>query len=112
MGLGTRILPEAQRSLAAASVGATYTKVGSVFAHPAVFVMFVNATDQDVQISLDGTNDAFPLLTRSVFVFDVSSDKVVDRGLFIAQGTQIYAKQIGVPTTGSVYVSAWYSKES
>lgn len=112
MGLGTRILPEAQRSLAAASVTAGYAKIGTPFAHPALFVMFINATDQDVQISLDGSTDNFPLLSRSAFVFDVSSDKVVDRGLFIAQGTQVWAKQIGVPTTGSVYVTPWYSKES
>lgn len=112
MGLGVRILPEAQRSLAAASVVAGYAAIGGAFTHPILFCMFVNATDADVQISLDGTTDTFPLLARSSFVFDVSSDKVMERGLFIGQGTIIYAKRIGIPATGSVYVSAWYSKES
>ena len=112
MGLGTRILPEAQRSLAAASVVAGYAAVGTPFAHPALFVMFVNATDADVQISIDGINDTFPLLARSAFVFDISSDQVREGGLFISKLTQIYAKQLGVPTTGSVYVTPWYSKES
>ena len=112
MGLGTRCLAAPQDSLAAASVVAGYTAIGTPLTKPALAVLFVNATDQDVQISLDGTHDHFPLLARSSFIFDVSSDKVVDRGLFIAQGTQVYAKRIGTPTTGSVYVSYFYSLEA
>ena len=112
MGLGTRILPEAQRSILAANVLVGYSAVGAALAHPALFVMFINATDADVQISLDGINDTFPLLARSVFVFDVSSDQVREGGLHISKETIFYVKQLGVPTTGSVYISAWYSKES
>jgi len=111
MGLGSRILPEAQRAAAAVAITPSYSAIGTALLEPAVFVMFVNGTDEDVQISLDGVNDAFPLLAGAAFVFDISSDKVAERGLFISRGTIFYVKEIGVPTTGSVYVSAWYAKE-
>lgn len=111
MGLGCRILPEPQRSIAAAGIGAAYAAVGTALEHPAVFVMFVNNTDAALQISLDGVNDAFPLLSGAAFVFDISSDKVAERGLFISQGTIFWVKDIGVSTTGSLYISAWYAEE-
>ena len=112
MGLGTRCLADPQKSLAHGSISGTYAAVGTPLAHPALAILFVNATDGDLQISLDGTNDHFPMLARSSFIFDVSSDKVVDRGLFIAEGTQVYAKTIGSPTVGSLYVSIFRSLEA
>lgn len=109
--LGTRILWEPQRSIAFGGISGTYAAIGTAFTKPGNFVMFVNATNADVQISLDGVHDTFPLLARSSFVFDVASDKVVERGLFIAIGTTIYVKTLGSPTAGSVYITNWYVEE-
>lgn len=111
MGLGTRWLVAPQKVLAAASVGASYTAVGTVLAFSPLQVIFSNLTDQDVQISFDGTSDAFPLMSRTQFVADISSNQVLDKGLYLAKGTQIYVKQIGVPSTGSFYVSYFYNNE-
>jgi len=108
MALGSRILAEPQRSLAFGSISGTYAAIGTPLVNPAVFIMFINATNADIQISIDGVHDAFVLLARSTFVFDISSDKVVQTGLFINAGTSIWVKTIGSPTTGSVYVSSWY----
>lgn len=112
MGLGVRCLPDPQNSILAANIAAGYTAVGTPLIHPALAILFVNATNADIQVSLDGINDHFPMLARSSFIFDVSSDKVMERGLFIGIGTQVYVKQIGVPATGSFYVSTFHSVEN
>lgn len=111
MGLGCRALPDAQKVLAHGSIGAGYAAVGTALAHPAVFVLFVNQTDAALQVSLDGTNDAFPILAGQSFPFNVSSNKVAERGLFIGEGTVFYVKTITAITSGSMYISAWYAEE-
>lgn len=108
MALGSRILPEAQRSIAFGSISGTYAAIGTPLVNPAVFIMFINASNADLQISLDGINDTFVLLARSTFVFDISSDRVATNGLFLSVGTSIWVKTLGAPTTGAVYVSSWY----
>ena len=109
MGLGTRAIPDIQKTIVAANIAAGYTAVGTVLTNAALTIIFTNATNADVQVSLDGTNDHFPMLARSAFIYDVASDAMMDKGLFIGLGTQVWVKQIGVPTTGSFYVSYFHN---
>jgi hypothetical protein len=104
MGLGTRMIPATQLAIVAANVTAGYVAVGTLLYAP-LQITFSNFTDHDIQVSFDGINDHFPMMSRSAFVNDVASNQIMDKGLFVGLGTTIWVKQIGVPTTGSFYVS-------
>ena len=106
--LAIRLKPETVRSLAAASVVGGYTAVGTEFLEPSRILILQNLTDGDVMFSFDGVNDHLAVAGPGAFVLDITSNKGVAGGLFIAQETIIYVKRIDTPTTGSVYVSTFY----
>ena len=106
-----RLLVEPLRSTAAASVGASYTEVGNPFANPIRILYIQNLTDETVMFSLDGVNDAFPLRTDAFLLLDISTNKSTFSGLYLPIGSKIFVKQLGVPTTGAVYVTAFYATE-
>ena len=109
--LPIRIYPETLRSLAAASIIGTYSAIGAAFLHPIRVFMLQNLTDEDVLFSFDGTNDHMILPSNGFILVDVTSNSAISQGFFVAKGTVIYAKQSGVPTTGSVYLTAFYGKD-
>lgn len=103
-----RLAPETIRSLAFGSIVAGYTAVGSALANPARIVVFNNLTDESLMFSFDGTNDHLAVAGPGSFVLDVTANKALGDGLYIAQGTIFYVKRIGTPTTGSAYISVFY----
>ena len=109
IGLAIKLLPETVRSLAAGSIGAAYTGIGTAFAHPIRIIMVQNLTDESCMFSFDGVNDHFPLPANGFFLLDVTTNKTDQAGtLYIAEGTRLYVRELGSPTTGSVYVSVFY----
>lgn len=102
--LNKNALPIAQKVIAAASVGATYTIVGSGFTSPMLAVLIVSTLDEDVQFSWDGVVDAFPIVSGATIVLDFKSDNIPLPAQYAP-----YVKQIGVPTTGSLYVGGFTS---
>lgn len=121
MGLAIRMLAEPVRFLAAASIAGTFRALDQAGAVPAttggvdhpIRVWFVNnLTDATVMFSLDGVNDHFPLPANGFFVFDITGNKTSNGGSFyFAEGDALYVRQVGVPTTGNVYFSAFYGKD-
>lgn len=109
--LAIRMLFEPQRTLAAGSIGAAYMGVGTSLDHPARQFLIQNLTDAAVQFSFDGIEDHFPLPANGFFLSDVSSNTSVSKAFFLAKGDRLYVKQLGTPTTGSVYFSVIYGKE-
>lgn len=95
-----KAVPQAQRSIAAASIGGSYTLVGTIFTTNVVLLIIVSTLDQHVQISLDGVNDFMPVLSGSAIVLDFKSD-----GAPLSGNYGVYVKEIGNPTTGNLYVS-------
>lgn len=95
-------VPLAQRSIAAAGIGATYTIVGSIFSDPVVCLIIVSTLDQTVQISLDGSTDFIPIVAGGLLILDLKSDAIVLAGYH-----GVYVKEIGNPTTGSLYVGGF-----
>ena len=93
--------PLAQRSVAAAGISATYALVGTVFGEGVVAIILVSTLDQTVQLSFDGTTDFMPLVAGATAVIDFKTNQIALGG---SRG--IYVKEIGNPTTGSLYVSA------
>lgn len=111
MAIAIRMLAEPVRSLAAASIGATYMGVGTAFDHPTRILLVQNLTDQSVMFSLDGIDDHFALPANGFLLLDVTTNQTLSQGCYFSAGTRVYVKEIGNPTTGSVYVSVFYGKD-
>jgi|WetSurMetagenome_2_1015567.scaffolds.fasta_scaffold975176_2 hypothetical protein len=109
MSLAIRALFEPVRTLGYAAVVAAYVGVGTVLNYPARIIYIQNTTDTALMFSFDGVNDHFPLLANAFLLLDLSSNKSVESGYFIAKGDRLYAKYItAAPTSGSVYFTTVY----
>ena len=93
-------VPLVQRTIAAASISSSYAVVGSIFSKPVLCLIVVSTLDQAVQVSLDGTNDFIPVPAGATLIIDSRMNNVV-----LAGWRGVYVKEIGNPTTGSLYVS-------
>jgi hypothetical protein len=101
-----------QRSLAAGSITGSYTAIGTAFERPMRIVKIQNLADATLQFSFDGVTDHITLPENGFLLIDVTANQADARGFFVSVGTTIYAKQLGVPTTGAVYVTAMYARGS
>lgn len=106
-----RALFEPLRSLAAGGIGAAYMGIGTAFENPVRVIFIQNLTDQTVMFSFDGVDDHLPLPSNGFFLLDVTANKSINN-FNIAEGDRVYVKQLGVPTTGSVYVTIVYAKHN
>ena len=105
-----RVAFETEKTLAAGAIVAGYTLVGSVFQHMIRLIVIQNLTDEAVTFSFDGINNTITLPAGGQVVLDWASDKANTSDDFVqAIGRGVWAKQSGVPTTGAVYVSAFYA---
>ncbi len=95
-------IPIAQKSIAAASISGTYAIVGSIFSTPPTIIIIVSTLDQTVQFSWDGVIDAFPIVTGGMLIIDFRTN-----GMAIPGNFGPYVKEIGNPTTGSLYVGGF-----
>ena len=109
--LGIKLLPETLRSLAYTSIGASYMGIGTALTQPARIIQIQNLTDASLLFSFDGISDHLLLPFNGFILLDVTTNKIEERGFFIAEGTRIYVKESGTPSTGSVYVSSFYGKQ-
>ncbi len=108
MSFGVRIVPDTLRSRGFAGIGAAYLAIGSVFAHPMRLINIQNLTDAILLFSFDGVNDHVIIPNESGIIYDFCTNRVGMAGAMISNGTTIFVKQSGVPTSGSVYVSCFY----
>ena len=106
-----RLAAETIRSLAFGSIGAAYAGVGTRFDHPVRIFFVQNMTDESLMFSLDGVNDHFALPQGGFLLLDVTGNKANTQGFYIAESTRLYVKEIGNPTSGSVYLSLFYGAE-
>ena len=92
----------AQKTIAAAAISTSYAIVGSAFSSPPVMVIIVSTLDEPVQFSWDGVTDAFPVAARATIIIDFKSD-----GIALPAVLGPYVKEIGNPTSGSLYVGGF-----
>lgn len=105
MAYGTRAHFDAVREVAFGSISGTYAAVGSALTDHARIIRFVNSTNAEVYISADGATNNLRLAAGSFALFDFSTNKIQDDGLFVSIGTQFYVKQVsGAPGSGAVWV--------
>lgn len=103
----TRAAPVAQVAYAAASITATYSLAGS-FSVPVIFGFIISTLDAPVQVSFDGTTDHIAIppgdTTPAVIPLNFKDN------MSILPPSSIFVKEIGNPTTGSLYVCAFTSQ--
>lgn len=92
------------------AITGSYTAVGSPFAHPMRVLHFINKTDADLSISFDGINDNTVIAANGFALYDLTSDQDRTESFRYEQGTQVFVKQITVPSTGTLYLVAIYGK--
>ena len=109
MSLALKAMFEPVRPLGFAAIGAAYVGVGTSLNFPARIILIQNMTDAILMFSFDGINDHFPLLANAFLLVDLSSNKTLSTGYFIAKGERLYVRDMGTaPTTGSVYFTTIY----
>ena len=110
--LALRLVPEEVRELPFGSIVAGYMGVGTAFTNPIRIIFIQNLTEALLMFSLNGIDDHFPLPANGFLLLDVTTNKTQASGFFIADGTRVYVRESAVPTTGSVYVSAFYGESN
>lgn len=111
MSDAVRIKAEQVKVIAAADIGSGLTLIDSITQHAARMILFQNLTDALLMFSLNGTTDHFPLASETYFVLDVATNRTAtSEELYYPTGSAFYVRQIGTPTTGSVYVTIFYGK--
>lgn len=107
-GLSVRMKFETLRSLANGSIAAGYTGIGTAMANPIRFFALTNLTDAALLFSFDGINDHLVLPVNGFIVLDIAANKTQDTGFYLAEGDRAYVKRLGVPSSGSVYLTVAY----
>jgi hypothetical protein len=103
-----RVMFEPVRSLDFGSISGTYMSIGSALANPARLILVQNGTDASLMYSTDGIDDHFQLPAGGFLLLDITANKTVSQGFYIAEGTTFYVKEIGTPSMGTVYVTVVY----
>lgn len=100
----SRAIPLTQLAEAAASITGSYTSIGA-FSSPVEIMHIVSTLDAAVQLSFDGVHDHIAVPAGSAEpVFLPINFKT---NCMVLPGTGISIKQIGTPTTGNLYISAF-----
>lgn len=103
-----RLTFEPVRSLDFSSISGSYMGIGSALANPARVLLVQNGTDASLMFSADGINDHFQLPAGGFLLLDITANKTVSQGFYIAEGTSFYVREIGTPSMGTVYVTVIY----
>ena len=111
MAYGTRIAWDAVRELAFGSISGTYAALGTPLADHARLLGLNNSTGVELYVSFDGSTNHLRIASNSFKLFDISTNKVRDDGLFLPVGTQIYVKQVsGAAAAGSIWAEVAYAQ--
>ena len=111
MAYGTRVRFDPVREIDFGSISGTYTAVGTPLPDHVRIISFNNSMDQELYVSFDGVNDHLRLALNSFQLFDLSTNRIRDDGLFLAVGTQIYVKEVSASvTSGSFWVEVIYGE--
>jgi len=86
-------------------ISGNYAAVGTALTDHARIIRFVNATDAQLYVSLDGSTNHIRMAANSFFLLDFSTNRIRDDGLFVPVGTIFYTKQVsGAAGSGSIWI--------
>lgn len=101
--LVSRAIPQTQITIAAASIAATYSVIGS-FSLPIEWLYITSTLDEAVTISFDGVNDFLTVPAGDTVPVFIAIDFKTNR--MVMPATSVSVKEVVSPTTGSLFVSA------
>ncbi len=110
--LSIRLRFDPVRTLAFGSISGTYMGVGAALDVPARQIFIQNLTDATLMFSFNGVDDHFPLPENGFLLNDITSNKTISSGFFLAEGERLYVKEVGTPTSGSVYFTVMYGSDN
>lgn len=110
MAYGTRAAFDAIRELDFGSISGSYAAIGTAISEHARIVKITNGTNAPMYISTDGVSDEDKIPPNGFALYDFSTNRIRDDGLFVPIGTIFYVKQDTAPTTGSVWVTVIYGE--
>lgn len=98
------------RTLGFAGISGSYAAVGSAFTVNPRIICITNNTAGHLYFTDDNTVDKLFVAAGSFKLFDLTSNIIPgkDDTFVLAEGTQIYVKQITAPTSGAVYIELIY----
>jgi len=110
MSLAIKAEFEEIRRLAFGSIApAAFTGIGAAFLHAPRMVILQNFTDNTLTFSDDGIKDKLDLLAGTYIILDLTSNKTIEQGFCLEQGTRLYVRYYdGAPTLGFVSLSVIY----
>jgi hypothetical protein len=109
MSIAIRAEFEEVRRLGFAAIANAFAGISTPFGHPARMIILQNMTDALLTFSDDGILDKIDLLPGSHIILDMTSNKTIDQGFTISQGTKMYVRWVdGAPTLGRVSLSVIY----
>lgn len=113
MSLAIRLTPEPVRQLAFGAIGVGYMGIGTQMIRPVRIIVLQNLTDVLLMFSFNGIDDHLPLPSNGYLVLDITANKTISQGFFLAEGQRIYCRSlVGVPaTSGSAYLTTFYGAE-
>jgi len=112
MSLAIRLQAEPVRYLACGSISGVYAGIGTEMIRPVRIILLQNLTNAAVMFSFDGVLDHIPLASNGYMILDVTANKTVDSGFFIAEGQRLYVRDLGVACASmGVYLSVFHGSE-
>lgn len=104
MAYGTRVQFNPIGVTAFGSITNSYVAFGAPMPGHARIVCFTNSTNTDILISSDGTTDNLRLAANSFKLFDFSTNRIQDDGLFVQKGDQFFIKYVSAPASGAAWI--------
>lgn len=114
MSLAIRLMPEEVRSAAFGVIGDVYMGLGTAMTRPIRMFLLQNMTNANMMFSFDGIHDHLPLPKLGYLVLDITANKNLAQGYYLAEGTRVYVKKLtvaDVPTLGGVYLTTFYGAD-
>lgn len=117
MSLAIRLQPETARVTGFAAIAAAYPAyigIGAAMTKPIRIITLINLTDAAMMFSFDGINDHLPMTANGYLVLDITSNKTIPQGFFLAEGQRLYVRQLDaleIPTSRGVYLTTFYGAE-
>lgn len=109
-----KLKPEELRELSFTSVAASYTALGDAFEHPIVLFHLVNDLNEDIFVSFFNDENHMFVKEGSFVLYDVAANSELPSGYrSFEKGTIVSVKRAGgAPTSGAVYLMAFYASGS
>jgi len=113
MSLDIRLNMDPIRTLGFAAIGATYAggALGAAVDKPVRIFYITNLTNANLMYSFNGIDDHFVTAANGYIILDITANKTVESGFFMAEGDRLYVRYLDVPTSGDVYFSTFFGGE-